>query len=140
MFTTNHSHRLLLIMLAGISLTVQSGCDANRVPDTVTVTSETSSPNGEFVATCFHCEGGGAGGYAYTNVNLRRMSDELNARDGLLGKHKTWSGFSNIKIRWIDDRNLEVSYRQTEGPEYEEHNATRVPTKEGITIHYVILL
>ena len=63
----------------------------------------------------------------------------MNPHDSPLDKHKTRSGFSNIKIRWIDDRNLEISYRQTEGPEYEEHNATRVPTKEGITIHYVIL-
>ena len=103
-------------MLAGISLTIQSGCDTTRAPDGVTITSEKGSPNGDFVVTCFDCEGGGAGGYAYTNVNLQRMIVELNPRDGLLGKHKTRSGFSNIKMRWIDDRNLEICYRQTEAP------------------------
>jgi len=139
MFTTNHIYKSMLIILAGISLIVHSGCDAARVPDTVTVNSEKGSPNGDFIATSFDCEGGGAAGYAYTNVNLRRVNNELNPRDGLLGKHKTWSGFSDIKIRWIDDRNLEISYRQIEGPEYKEQNATRVPTKEGITIHYVVL-
>ena len=115
-----------------------SGCNDWRGTDTVEVLSEKPSPDGKFIATSFYCEGGGAAGYCYNNASLRRAGDELNQRDGLLGKHKTWKGFSDIELRWIDDSNLEVSYRQDTGPAYRDHNSVRVESKHGITIHYIV--
>ena len=85
-----------------------NGCHDWRGTDTVEVLNEKPSPNGKFIGASFYCEGGGAAGYCYNNARLRRAGDELNQRDGLIGKHKTWSGFSDIKIRWIDDRNLKI--------------------------------
>lgn len=86
----------------------------------------------------FYCEGGGAAGYTYNNVSLRRAGDELNQRNGLLGKHETWSGFSDIEIRWIDDGNLEISYTRNSLPAYREHNAVGVESRHGIKIHYTV--
>ncbi|MBC8875631.1 MAG: hypothetical protein H8E44_39900 [Planctomycetes bacterium] len=106
--------------------------------DTVEVLSEKPSPNGKFIATSFRCEGGGAAGYCYNNASLRRAGDELNQRDGLLGKHKTWSGFSDIKVRWIDDDNLEISYKQNTSPTHRDHNSVRVDSNHGIKIHYIV--
>ena len=111
-----------------------SGCGT----DTVEVRGEKRSPDGKFVATSFYCEGGGAAGYCYNNASLRRAGDELNQRDGLLGKHKTWMSFSDIEISWIDDRNLEISYAQDARPAYREHNSVRVESKHGIKIHYIV--
>lgn len=113
-----------------------SGCHDWRGTDTVQVLSEEPSPNGKFIAASFHCEGGGAAGYTYNNVSLRRAGEELNQRDGLLGKHKTWSGFSDIELRWIDDSNLEVTYTQETLPAYREQNMVRVESKYDIEIHY----
>ncbi|MCP4189268.1 MAG: hypothetical protein P8N76_26320 [Pirellulaceae bacterium] len=121
-----------------LSLLVLAGCDNRVANDTVNVQSEVLSPNGKLIATSFNCEGGGAAGYNYSNVSLRKFSDPLNQRNGLLGKHKTWSGFSNIKLRWIDDANLEVSYSQATQPEYRDHNSVRVESKHGVKIHYLI--
>lgn len=115
-----------------------SGCHDWRGTDTVKVLSEKTSPNGRFVAASFYCEGGGAAGYTYNNVCLRRVEDKLNQRDGLLGKHKTWSGFSDIEIRWIDDSNLEVTYTQETLPAYREQNMVRVKSKYDIKIHYIV--
>ena len=116
-----------------------TGCMAtDSSTDTVKVLSEMPSPNGKFIATSFYCEGGGAAGYCYNNVSLRRAGDELNQRDGLLGKHKTWSGFSDIELRWIDDSNLEISYTQDTSPAYRDHNSVQVDLKHGITIHYIV--
>ena len=113
-----------------------SGCHDWRGTDTVKVLSEKPSPNGKFIVASFHCEGGGAAGYTYNNVSLRRAGEELNQRDGLLGKHKTWSGFSDIELRWIDDSNLEVTYTQETLPAYREQNIVRVRSKYDIEIHY----
>ena len=115
-----------------------SGCHDWRGTDTVEVLSEKPSPGGKFIATSFYCEGGGAAGYCYWNASLRRAEEQLNQRDGLLGKHKTWKGFSGIELRWIDDSHLEVSYRQANGPAYRDNNSVRVESKQGIAIHYIV--
>ena len=61
----------------------------------------------------------------------------MDQRDGLLGKHKTWKAFADIEVKWIDDENLEVSYKQSNSPDYKENNAIKVESKHGIKIHYV---
>ncbi len=115
-----------------------SGCHDWRGTDTVEVLSEKPSPDGRFIATSFYCEGGGAAGYCYWNASLRQAGEPLNQRDGLLGKHKTWKGFSDIKLRWIDDSHLEVSCRQANGPAYRDNSSVRVESKHGIAIHYIV--
>ena len=106
--------------------------------DNMEVLSEKPSPNGKFIATSFSCSGGGAAGYLYWNASLRKTGEKLDQRDGLLGKHKTWKGFYQIDVRWIDDGNLEVSYELDASPAYREHIAVRVESKHGIKIRYVV--
>ncbi len=124
--------------LFAVVILFASGCHDWRGTDTVEILSEKPSPDGRFIATSFYCEGGGAAGYCYWNASLRRAEDELNQRDGLLGKHKTWKGFSDIKLRWIDDSQLEVSCRQANGPAYRDNSSVRVESKHGIAIHYIV--
>ena len=105
---------------------------------TVEIIGEEKSPNGRIIATSFSCSGGGAAGYFYFNASLRKAGEKLDPRDGLLGKHKTWNAFSDIKVKWIDDTNLEVSYNQSNSPDYKENNAVKVESKHGIKIHYKV--
>ena len=112
------------------------GCGGGT--DTVEILIEKPSPDGRFIATSFYCEGGGAAGYCYWNADLRRAEDELNQRDGLLGKHKTWKGFGDIKLRWIDNGNLEIAYKQANSEAYRDHVSERVESRHGIRIHYIV--
>ena len=105
---------------------------------TVEIIGEEKSPNGRFIATSFSCSGGGAAGYFYFNASLRKAGEKLDPRDGLLGKHKTWNAFNDIKVKWIDDTTLEVSYNQSNSPDYKENNAVKVESKHGIRIHYKV--
>ena len=136
--TASHRKTIFRTALFVLLVIFSNGCHDWRGTDTVEVLDEKPSPNGRFIATSFYCEGGGAAGYCYNNVSLRRAGDELNQRDGLLGKHKTWSGFSGIEVRWIDDSNLEVSYTQNTQPAYRDHNSVRVESKYGVKIHYIV--
>jgi hypothetical protein len=43
-----------------------------------------------------------------------------------------------FEVRWIDDENLEVSYKQFDSPAYKENNAVNVESKYGIKIHHLI--
>ena len=104
----------------------------------IEIIGEEKSPNGKFIATSFSCSGGGAAGYFYFNANLRKAGEKLDQRDGLLGKHKTWKAFTDIELKWIDDKNLEVSYKQSDSPDYKENNAVKVESKHGIKIHYKV--
>jgi hypothetical protein len=106
--------------------------------DEVEILQEEKSPNGKYVASSFSCSGGGAAGYFYFNANLRKVGEELDQLDGLMGKHKGWKAFTDVDVRWIDDENLEVSYRQDESSAYKENNAVKVESKYGIKIHHVI--
>ena len=130
---------LKLLGLVFCAATTLAGCmTSDYSSDTVEVQQEKSSPDDKFIASSFYCEGGGAAGYSYQNITLRRAGEELNPRDGLLGKHKTWSGFSEIEFRWIDESNLEISYKQHQSPELRDQNSVRIDSKYGIQIHYMV--
>lgn len=96
------------------------------------------SPNGQLVATSFSSSGGGAAGYFHFIANLRKVDDKLDARDVLMGKHPGWKAIYDIDVRWVDDKNLEVSYKQDQSPVYKENNAVKVKSKHGIRIHHLI--
>ena len=103
----------VLFTLGLLSILCYVRCDRfldNRDHDEVEIIQEEKSPNGQYVATSFSCSGGGAAGYFYFNANLRKAGEELDQLDGLMGKHKDWKAFFDVKLRWIDDENLELSY------------------------------
>jgi len=131
----------VLFTLALLSILCYVRCDnflGSRDHDKVEIIQEEKSPNGQYVATSFSCSGGGAAGYFYFNANLRKAGEELDQLDVLMGKHKDWKAFAAIEVRWIDDDNLEVSYRQIDSPDYKENNAVKVESKYGIKIRHLI--
>ena len=128
----------LTYILTTIAVLISAGCNSYKSSDKVELLSEKTSPNGKFIATSFSCSGGGAAGYFYFNVNLRRVKEELDQRDCLLGQHKTWMAFNDIKVRWMDDSNLEITYKQNNSPAYQDNNSVKVNSKFGVSIHYVV--
>ncbi|MCH1502381.1 MAG: DUF5412 domain-containing protein [Verrucomicrobiales bacterium] len=124
---------LAMILLAGC------GNDAWKTTDEVEIVSESKSPDGKYIVTVFSCSGGGAAGYAYTNLNLREASETLDQRDFLLGEH-LWNSFSDITVNWRDSVNLEVTYRwASDHPDYKTKNERTVPKKGNVRISYVLV-
>ena len=131
----------VLFTLGLLSILCYVRCDrflGNRGHDKVEIIQEEKSPNGQYVATSFSCSDGGAAGYFYFNANLRKAGEELDQLDVLMGKHKDWKAFFDVEVRWIDDDNLELSYKEIDLPEYVKNNAVKVESKYGIKIHHVI--
>ena len=131
----------VLFTLALLSILCYVRCDhflGSRDHDKVEIIQEEKSPNGQYVATSFSCSGGGAAGYFYFNANLRKAGEELDQLVVLMGKHKDWKAFFDVEVRWIDDENLELSYKEMDLPAYVENNVVMVESKYGIKIHHLI--
>ena len=131
----------VLFTLGLLSILCYVRCDrflGNRDHDKVEIIQEEKSPNGQYVATSFSCSGGGAAGYFYFNANLRKTGEEFDQSEVLMGKHKDWKVFFDVEVRWIDDDNLELSYKEIDLPAYVENNAVKVESKYGIKIHHLI--
>lgn len=130
---------IILLSLSAGSLLLGGGCGMGdwRTSDTVEILQEVQSPDGVHVATVFFCAGGGAAGYTYTNVNLRKASQEFNQRDILLGKY-LWHSFGDIAVAWVDEETLEVTYRWSNSdPVYRERNGKMVPRKGQVAVTYI---
>ena len=69
---------------------------------------------------------------------MLRVEEELDQCDYLLGKHKTWMAFNDIRVQWMDDSNLEISYKQNNSSAYPDNNSVKVSSKFGINVHYVV--
>ncbi|MDA7628944.1 hypothetical protein N8843_09930 [Verrucomicrobia bacterium] len=114
------------------------GCDQSdwKTTDKVQIISESKSSYGDYIATIFSCAGGGAAGYTYTKVNLRKKSQDFSQRDFLLGEH-LWHSFSEISVDWKDSRTLNVSYRWvSDNSGHKIQNGKTVPEKDGVKVNY----
>ncbi len=131
--------RLPLPLIAALAVGLAGCLDFGGGEPTVEVLQQVPSPNGTKVATSFYCEGGGAAGYTFHNVTLTLAGEELDPFDGLLGKHKSWHSFQGIQVDWLDDQNLEVSFAGVGAPPDPVQMSTRVMTRHGVDIHYVIM-
>lgn len=124
-----------MALMASVLL-ISCGRNDWKKTDTVTVLSESRSQDGKHIATVFSCSGGGAAGYAYTNVNLRKASETLNQRDVLLGE-RLWNSYEDISVSWKDATTLEVSYSWTrDDPDFKKQNGENVPEKYGVRVTY----
>lgn len=128
---------LVISLIVGLFV-VACGQSEWKTTDEVEIISESGSPDAKYIATVFSCSGGGAAGYTYTNVNLRKASDGFNQRDFLLGKH-LWNSYSEISVEWLDQTNLGVSFRGPASSTDEKENGQRVEEKDGVKVNYIPL-
>ena len=79
-------------ILTVLTITLMMGaCNRDwKTTDYVEIIDESKSPDGRHIATVFYCSGGGAAGYVYNNVNLRKSNRSVQpkrflARKALVG-------------------------------------------------------
>jgi hypothetical protein len=86
-----------------------SGC-LNLGSDTsrdVSVIASFPSSNQSYVATLFNTSGGGAAGWCYVNVNLRKQSEQFNPDNGVVFVTRC-----SVKpdVEWETERKLNIGY------------------------------
>lgn len=124
------------ILFFGVVLIALACSEEWRKTDRVTILQEKNSPDGLFVATAFECEGGGAAGYCYANVNVRRANQPFNQRHFILGD-KMWSGYGQFDLQWLGSNHLQVTYRGPKDPKWLKQNGMRKEECCGVKISYL---
>ena len=101
----------VLVHLIAIALlingTAVQGCTQKRSKEEVRIITTAISPNKEYVATAYVVSGGGAAGYVYRVVNLRKRADRFDPKKGVV-----FSGtrVPEISLTWNDNEHVTVKH------------------------------
>jgi hypothetical protein len=97
----------------------------------VNVIASFPSPNQSYVATSFNSSGGGAAGWCYLQVNIRKQTEQFNPDSGLVFQTRC-----NVKsdLKWESEKKLSIGY-PADSTVYVQEKAWR--SGEGVEIFYV---
>lgn len=103
---------------------------SKKVEEQIEIVTTNPSPSGEFVATLYVVSGGGAGGYVYKVVNLRKKDERFDPKKGIVFSAAgsvditiSWEGNDHFKVKhskvgniytqakeWGRDKKVRISY------------------------------
>ncbi len=100
--------RLGLALTLGVCLngSILNSCVSKSVRDDVNILASSMSPDKEYIATFYNVSGGGAAGYVYMFVNLRRNSEPFDPKKGIIVQ---MTRCYEIHMKWDDNEHLTVS-------------------------------
>lgn len=98
---------LIILSSACFNVVITKSCGREGSDADVDIISTTVSPDKEIVATVYYISGGGAAGYVYRLVNLRRRGGTFNPRKGIVFQV---TRSENIMVTWEDDSHLAIKY------------------------------
>lgn len=92
-----------------VSWVAARGCTQKnkRVKEQVDIVSMTTSPNKEYVATIYTVSGGGAAGYVYKVVNLRKKAERFDPKKGIIF---SITGAGEVALSWGDNEHLTIKH------------------------------
>jgi hypothetical protein len=100
-----------LMALAVIcSVVLLSSCFDLSSDDTsrdINVTANSPSPNQAYIATSYGMSGGGAAGWCYVYLNVRKQNEQFNPDSNIIFQTRC-----NVEpqLVWKDERNLSIAY------------------------------
>lgn len=113
-----------ITLSACLDLTSDTSRDIKIIDNSVT-------PNQSYVATSYRMMGGGAAGWCYTCVNVRRNSEQFNPDSGIIFQTRC---DVEPELKWQDEKRLSVAY-QRDAAVYSQEKAWG--GSEGVEVSYV---
>jgi hypothetical protein len=100
---------ILISIVFFASAVLLSGCLdlGSHTSRDVNVIASFPSPNQSYVATSYNSSGGGAGGWCYVQVNVRKQTEQFNPDSGIV-----FVTTCKVKpdVEWESERKLSISY------------------------------
>lgn len=123
---------IAIVLLAGVVFL--SGCLdlGSNTSGEVNVVASQTSPNQSYVASLFNSSGGGAAGWCYLCINVRKQNEQFNPDSGLVFQTRC-----NVKpdLKWESEKKLSISY-PAGATVYTQEKAWG--KGEGVEISYVL--
>ena len=119
---------LFLVGALSFSACLDLGSDTSR---DVNVIASLTSPSQSYVATSFNSSGGGAAGWCYVYVNVRKQGENFNPDSGVVFQTRCEV---TPDLKWESDKKLSIGY-PADATVYTQETAWR--SGEGIEISYV---
>jgi acyl-homoserine lactone acylase PvdQ len=98
---------ILVVFLGGaVSLSACLNLGSDKSHD-VNVVANFASPNQSYVATSYNSSGGGAAGWCYVQVNVRKQTEQFNPDSGVVFVTKC-----SVKpdVKWENQNKLSIGY------------------------------
>ena len=89
--------------------TAARGCTHRneKVKEQIEILSTATSSSNDYVATVYTVSGGGAAGYVYKVVNLRKQAESFDPKKGIIFSA---SGTREVSLQWEDNESLVVKH------------------------------
>lgn len=124
-------YALALSLLLFLNGSIVNSCTSKSAGDEVNILTSSASPDNEYVATFYNVSGGGAAGYVYMLVNLRRRSEPFDPKEGIIVQ---MTRSYEVNLKWDDNEHLTVGHSK-EATMYLQ--VKEWGTKRKIQIRYV---
>jgi hypothetical protein len=105
-------NRTLFITVLISNALLFTGClflDSDKSKD-IGVIATSKSPNQKYVATSYSESGGGAAGFCYLLINLRKTEERFNPDKGVVFETGCSQRSDELEFRWENDTRLRVGY------------------------------
>lgn len=118
------SKRTFFVAVLISSLFLCSGCllldqDSSKDKD-IGVIASSKSPNEKYVATSYSISGGGAAGFCYLLISLRKVEEQFNPDSGVVFETGCSERSDELEFRWENDKRLRIIYPNDFEPRIKE--------------------
>ena len=123
---------LAFIIIFGITANKACSMDNHPVEEDVDILLIANSPNTDYIVTVYTISGGGAAGYVYERVSIRKKEDRFDKNKGMIFQG---AKIKNLSVEWKGDRLLQVKYTKAGDIFTQEKEWGK---KEKILIEYLL--
>ena len=97
----------ILMCAVLINAIILNYCNGDEAKEDITIVDKIASPDNRLIATIYIASGGGAAGYAYRLIGIRKDKDSFNPNEGIVFQ---WTGATEVSFRWESNNQVEISY------------------------------
>lgn len=98
---------IVLTSLAFLNCGCIQGCTQDRAQEQVDIVTTIPSPNKEYLATVYVVSGGGAAGYVYKLINLRKQEEPFDSKKGIIFLVTRTRA---LDLTWQDNQHVTVKH------------------------------
>jgi hypothetical protein len=103
---------IVLTSVALLNWVCVQGCTQDTAQERVDIVTTIPSPNKEYLATVYVISGGGAAGYVYKLINMRKREEPFDSKKGIIFLVTRTRA---LTLTWQDNQHVTVKHSKPDG-------------------------